>query len=228
MAFDMKKEEEVKELLDNLGVEYRFGCYNEKKPDSCYMLGDYLEGVKKDFEKASKVYRANCDNASHGKSCYKFANYKFLGKGIKQDMDDAFSYYIKGCSAGNSDACLNGGLMCVSNTSAVEKRTKDYDKGLELLGKACDSNNAFSCYYISGLFIQGVKDAIVKDMNKAFEYSVKACELGNMYACANVSQMYNKGDGVEKDKAKSEEYKKKALEMQDEFKQQHQIQFQQT
>ncbi|XP_037801364.1 cytochrome c oxidase assembly factor 7 homolog, partial [Penaeus monodon] len=87
-------------------------------------------------------------------------------------------------------------------------------QGLELLDKACTGNNAFSCYYISGIFIQGVKDVIAKDMIKAFDYSNKACNLGNMYACANVSQMYRKGDGVDKNEEKSEEFKKKALDLQ--------------
>lgn len=34
MAFtNLKSEEEVKEYLKNLGTEYRFGCYSEKKPE---------------------------------------------------------------------------------------------------------------------------------------------------------------------------------------------------
>jgi hypothetical protein len=33
MAFDLKKEEDVKEFIDKLGIEYRFGCYSEKKAD---------------------------------------------------------------------------------------------------------------------------------------------------------------------------------------------------
>lgn len=33
MAFDMKKEEDVKEFINKLGIEYRFGCYSEKKAD---------------------------------------------------------------------------------------------------------------------------------------------------------------------------------------------------
>ncbi|XP_068201477.1 cytochrome c oxidase assembly factor 7 homolog [Palaemon carinicauda] len=227
MAFDLKKEEDVKEFLENLGIEYRFGCFSEKKPDSCHLLGDYLEGVKKDFDKASKVFRTNCDESNYARSCYKFANYSFLGKGGKQNMDEAYSYYLKGCTAGDSDSCLNGGLMCVSNTPTNVKRPKDYDKGLELLDKACDGNNAFSCYYISGIFIQGVKDQIEKNMQKAFDYSMKACDLGNMYACANVSQMYRKGDGTAKDETKSEEFKKKALDLQDQFKAQATVEFQQ-
>ena len=94
----------------------------------CHLLGDYLEGIKQDYEKASKIYKSNCDESSHSKSCYKFANYCFLGKGTKQNLENAYSYYLKGCEAGDSDSCLNGGLMCVSNTPANENRPKDYVK----------------------------------------------------------------------------------------------------
>lgn len=38
MAFDLKDETEVKEYIEKLGVEYRFGCYSEKNPEGtfCY------------------------------------------------------------------------------------------------------------------------------------------------------------------------------------------------
>lgn len=38
MAYDLKKESEVKEYIDKLGVEYRFGCYSEKKPEGEWVL----------------------------------------------------------------------------------------------------------------------------------------------------------------------------------------------
>lgn len=36
-GFDLKNEEEVKEYLENLGIEYRFGCYHEKRADGKFM-----------------------------------------------------------------------------------------------------------------------------------------------------------------------------------------------
>lgn len=33
MAYDLKDEENVKEYIEKLGIEYRFGCYSEKKAD---------------------------------------------------------------------------------------------------------------------------------------------------------------------------------------------------
>lgn len=33
MSVNFQDEAEVKQYLDNIGIEYRFGCYSEKKPD---------------------------------------------------------------------------------------------------------------------------------------------------------------------------------------------------
>ncbi|XP_017100617.1 cytochrome c oxidase assembly factor 7 homolog [Drosophila bipectinata] len=256
MAYDLKKESEVKEYIEKLGVEYRFGCYSEKKPEACHLLGDYLEGIKKDFEKASKVYKSTCDDYGYAKSCYKFGNYSFLGKGksgSKGDPKVAYQYYEKGCKLNDSDACLHSGLLLVSR-SMPKEIDRDVAKGLEFLTKSCDMNNATACFYLSGMHISGVQKKpestssagaatsdvpgssglpvggksqlndsdyiVLKDMKKAFQFSRKACELRNMYACANLSQMYARGDGIEKNEKEAEKYKKLALEMQDEVKKQ--------
>ncbi|KAH8386741.1 hypothetical protein KR093_002378 [Drosophila rubida] len=263
MAYDLKKESDVKEYVEKLGVEYRFGCYSEKKPEVCHLLGDYLEGIKKDFEKASKVYKSTCDDYGYAKSCYKYGNYSFLGKGksgSKGEPRVAYQYYEKGCNLNDSDACLHSGLLLVSR-SMPKEIDRDVPKGLQFLTKSCDMNNATACFYLSGMHISGVqkkpedvaattttttpaaaaaaggktvaviKDTdyiVLKDMKKAFQFAYKACELRNMYACANLSQMYARGDGIEKNEKEAEKYKKLALEMQDEVKkQQETLSFQQ-
>uniref|UniRef100_A0A1A9ZGM6 Cytochrome c oxidase assembly factor 7 homolog n=1 Tax=Glossina pallidipes TaxID=7398 RepID=A0A1A9ZGM6_GLOPL len=251
MAYDLKKESDVKEYIEKLGVEYRFGCYSEKKPEVCHLLGDYLEGIKKDFEKAAKVYKSTCDDYGYAKSCFKFGNYSFLGKGksgSKGDAKAAYSYYEKGCKLNDSDSCLHSGLLLVSR-SMPKEIDRDVPKGLEFLSKSCDMNNATACFYLSGMHISGVQKKpeeynaqaktdptsqnsgeyiVEKDMKKAFEFAYKACELRNMYACANLSQMYARGDGIEKNEVEAEKYKKMALEMQDEIKKQQQtLSFQQ-
>lgn len=55
----------------------------------CHLLADFLEAIKKDFEKASKVYKSNCDDYKYGKSCLKFGHYSFLGKGKVSEKGDA-------------------------------------------------------------------------------------------------------------------------------------------
>ncbi|XP_055388840.1 cytochrome c oxidase assembly factor 7 homolog [Condylostylus longicornis] len=159
MSYDLKKESDVKEYLEKLGIEYRFGCYSEKKPEVCHLLGDYLEGIKKDFEKASKVYKSNCDDYGYAKSCYKYGNYSFLGKGksgSKGDPKLAYQYYEKGCALNDPDACLHSGLLLVSR--AMPKQIeRNVPKGVEFLAKSCDMNNATACFYLSGMHISGVQ-----------------------------------------------------------------------
>ncbi len=45
----------------------RFGCYHERNPKACHLLGDYWEGIKKDFSKEPtenhcllSLYEQNC------------------------------------------------------------------------------------------------------------------------------------------------------------------------
>lgn len=33
MSLDLQNEGDVKDYIERLGVEYRFGCYSEKKPE---------------------------------------------------------------------------------------------------------------------------------------------------------------------------------------------------
>ncbi|XP_037036849.1 cytochrome c oxidase assembly factor 7 homolog [Bradysia coprophila] len=242
-AFDLQKESDVKEYLEKLGIEYRFGCYSEKKAEACHLLGDYFESIKKDFEKASKVYRSNCDDYGYGRSCLKYGNYSFLGKGksgTSGSVSEAYKYYEKGCSLNEPDSCLHSGLILVSR-SMKEEVNRDVKKGVQLLTKSCEMNNGTACFYLSGLHIAGIhadpdkeisvelstqrdpKEFVLpKDMSKAFSYATKACDLRNMYACANLSQMYARGDGTEKSEEKAEKYKRLAMEMQDEVKKQQQ------
>lgn len=211
------------------------------------MLGDYLESIKKDFEKAGKVYRTNCDDFGYAKSCLKFGHYSFLGKGKtssaeKGDPKQAFQYYTRGCELKDADCCLHSGLIMVSKTKpALFER--DVTKGMENLTKSCQMENGTACFYLSGMYISGVlknddakKSAnpdpseflVQKDMKKAFEFATRACELNNVFACANLSQMYKKGDGIEKNDIKADLFKKKALEMQEQLKkQQAELKFQQ-
>ena len=98
---DLSKEEETQEYLDNLGTEYRFGCYSEKNPkgirlqyskchscisklsnnfvSACQLLGEFMEAINRDFEKAFKLFESNCLINSFGPSCNKAGFYLVSG-----------------------------------------------------------------------------------------------------------------------------------------------------
>lgn len=97
---------------------------------ACHLLGDYLESIKKDFEKASKVYRSNCDDYGYARSCLKYGNYSFLGKGksgSSGSVSEAYKYYEKGCTLNEADSCLHSGLILVSR-SMKEEVNRDVKK----------------------------------------------------------------------------------------------------
>lgn len=107
-------------------------------------------------------------------------------------------------------------------------------------------DNGNACFYLSSIMLSGAEapeapkpkedkpflsstnkaKAVTKpndfvvppDMEKAFKFTYKACELKNIYACANLSNMYARGDGTEKNPEKAEIFKRKALELQNEGK----------
>lgn len=116
-------------------------------------------------------------------------------------------------------------------------------------------NNGDACFHLSAMLISGAegpstpKDAenkisstisppskpitnkdfvVLKDMEKAFSLAYKACELNNMYACANLSQMYARGEGTEVNAEKAEQFRKKAVKIQDDAKNSRPVMFQQT
>lgn len=128
-GYDLKKEEEVKEYVENLGIEYRFGCYKEKKPEVCHLLADYLESIKKDFLKAATVYKTNCNDYKYGKSCLKYGNYALIGRGRdKSDPSEALEYFEKGCELNDRTSCLHAGMLLTATGPAATIQ-RDVPKG---------------------------------------------------------------------------------------------------
>ncbi|KAF7244511.1 Cytochrome c oxidase assembly factor 7 [Varanus komodoensis] len=212
---NFEDEEEVKEYLENLGVEYSFQCYKEKDPDGCYRLAEYLEAIKKNFEGSAKVLKENCEKNLHNESCYKLGVYCVTGKGgIPQDLKAAYNCFSKICEKGGKksiESCHSVGLL------ANDGRGNDDGKpnaqlARDYYSKACESGFAPSCFNLSTMYLQGTP-GIAKDMNLALKYSLKACDLGYTWACANASRMYKLGDGVEKNDAKAENLKKRAMDL---------------
>uniref|UniRef100_A0A8D8WP42 Cytochrome c oxidase assembly factor 7 homolog n=2 Tax=Cacopsylla melanoneura TaxID=428564 RepID=A0A8D8WP42_9HEMI len=105
-------EKETKEYIKNLGIEYRFGCYSEKNPEACHLLGDYLDAIQKDMEKAMKVYKANCDDAAYPRSCFQYGRLLMRDKNIteQEKLDVAPSYFEKGCEGNHPESCVMNGI----------------------------------------------------------------------------------------------------------------------
>ncbi|OQV14285.1 putative Cytochrome c oxidase assembly factor 7B [Hypsibius exemplaris] len=216
---DFQNKEEVEEYLQNIGIEYRFQCYSEKRPDGCHRLGDFMEVIKKDYEKAAVVYQHNCDTYSYAHSCFKLGNYKMIGRGLQSDGEGAFKDHVKACNKGYSVACYQAGLLKYSGSYGVQP---DREQARELLEKGCLANDSESCYLLSTSYLgKGDRPASVventqpEDRQKAFEFTRRGCNLNHIYACANLHQLYKLGMGCEANEELATAAKRKAVALRD-------------
>ncbi|XP_025156551.1 uncharacterized protein LOC105186426 [Harpegnathos saltator] len=220
MAYNLKDEEEVKEYLKNLHIEYQFGCHSEKRPEVCHLLGDYYESIENCMEKAVSIYKMTCDKYNYGRSCAKYGDFLAIGKGCKKDVQTAYKYMSKGCELNDQYGCLHAGVLGTSKQNVGEEdRATQIQKAAKQLMKACDMYNSdTACFYLAGMYLSGLEGVIDRNYKEAYKLSLKSCELGNPYACANLSQMHARGDGVEKNNALAETFKKRAMKLHEELK----------
>ncbi|KYN36177.1 hypothetical protein ALC56_09478 [Trachymyrmex septentrionalis] len=214
MAYNLKNEEELKEYLKNLHIEYQFGCFSEKNPEVCHLLGDFYEAVKLNTEKAALLYKTTCDQYNYARSCAKFGDFKVVGKGCEKDIPTAYKYLSKGCELNDEYGCLHAGVLGISKADVGEKdRATQIHASAKYLKKACDMYSEKACFYLSCIYLEGLENFIKKDYKEAYKLSLKSCELGNPYACANLSQMHLRGEGAQKNPELATTFKKRAIDL---------------
>ncbi|XP_036378266.1 cytochrome c oxidase assembly factor 7 [Megalops cyprinoides] len=211
---NFEDEKEVKQFLDNLGVEYSYQCHREKDPEGCQRLADYLEGVKKNYEATAQVLKHNCEVNGHGESCYKLGAYHVTGKGgVTECLKRAYSCFMRACESGGKksvDACHNVALL--AHDGRATDGSPEAGVARQYYEKACARGFAPSCFNLSALYIQGAP-GVNKDMQLALKFALQACQLGHVWGCANASRMYKMGDGTAQDEKKAEELKNRAKEL---------------
>jgi len=234
---NLKDEEEVKDYLERLGVEYRFGCYYEKDGKACDLLGSYMDQIMRDPKKAFKLYQTACNEYNFGRSCSKLGGYYFAGKSCERDVDKAYESWRKGCDAANAPdakACFNaalldnldpdtkiGGLQGFKNSEKFYKRSTEPDKlkAIELYKRSCDMTmnpmgegcNRYASFLLAGM------DGVEKDPAKALPYCVKACDMGVFEGCVNASIIFQNGDGVKKNERFARIYKNMAQDIKNQY-----------
>lgn len=207
-----KSKDELKKFLDNLGVEYRYGCYEENNPETCHLLGDYLLSIDKARSKAAQTYKHNCDVHKFGLSCDAYGRMAFRGQGMEApDSKLALEYFTRGCELGEPRACYHGGQMYGVNDKMVNKMVPpDPDKAIEMLTKACMSKKQpAACTLLHSFYLRGCHGK-APDAKLAAKYAEIACDQDEQTACYNLSRMYHLGDGVEVNREKSAYYRERA------------------
>ncbi|XP_059156108.1 cytochrome c oxidase assembly factor 7-like [Physella acuta] len=211
MAYDLTTDEGVKEYLRDIQIEYQFQCLDQKEPDGCHRLADFMYTIRQQPSTAAPLYKENCDKNNYPESCFKYGN--CLAKGIgmpeeKPDLKSAFHYFEKSCEMNYAEGCHNAGFALLSTGSDEEKKI---EKCLTFLNKSCDLKCKDACFSLAGFYLEG--EHVDKDLKKAFEFNQKGCNLGMVACCSNLSLMYKYGHGTEKNLKMAATLKQKAADL---------------
>lgn len=111
---------------------------------------------------------------------------------LDNNLDVSLTYYQKGCGLEDKESCeavkvtfeklceKGAGVACYHrSTYEITNEVINLEEAKIYLNKACDLNEAFSCYRLAELFLKS-------DVKKAAPYYVKACSKGIQPACRRI------------------------------------------
>jgi TPR repeat protein len=162
------------------------------------------EGVDKNYDKTFELSKKLAEEEySSGINLlgYCYCN----GIGTEVDKQKAFELYYKAANLGNNRAQCNLALMYKN-----EHFMKDDGKVFELSKKCSEGKHSGGINLLGYCYNNGIGTDV--DTQKAFELYQEAANLGNKVAQYNLANMYQNGEGVEKNMSKAIYWYKKSAE----------------
>uniref|UniRef100_A0A8R1XL85 Uncharacterized protein n=2 Tax=Onchocerca TaxID=6281 RepID=A0A8R1XL85_ONCVO len=224
---DLEREQaERREYVKNIGIEYRFGCYEEKRPDSCQLLGEYMEAIEQNFKMAYNLFKTNCEERGFPRSCFKYAMYLLAGKECERSLKKMIGPLEKSCEANMPEGCR---FLSLVHWNGEKDRQPNSELAEKYMKKACELEDVEACWLLSTWYIGRNAKFVTSSTTKikkhnpylgelprnidlAIKYGVRACDLGCFQSCGNVSRLYSLGDGIERDPDNAKLYLNKAKE----------------
>ncbi|VDN53291.1 unnamed protein product [Dracunculus medinensis] len=141
------QQEERRQFVETLGIDYRYGCYEAKRPESCHLLGEYMEAIDQNLKGAFQIFKVNCEKEKYPHSCRKYVLSSFVMPFDDRAINDA----LESCKLEDGRACwiLSQWFLGFMQKIAV---AKNVPKALKYAIAACDLNVYQSCFNASRLF----------------------------------------------------------------------------
>ncbi|XP_043941894.1 cytochrome c oxidase assembly factor 7A [Protopterus annectens] len=164
---DFKNEEEVKEFLDNLGIEYSYQCHKEKDPEG---------GLPRNLKAAYECFMTSCEigGKKSTDACHNVGILAHDGQALddKPDVAIARDYYTKACNNNYAPSCFNLSAIYLQGAPGIPK---DMNQALHYSLKACDLGHIWACSNASRMYKLG--DGVRKNDDKAESLKNKAKTL---------------------------------------------------
>ena len=147
---------------------------------------------------------AQCDKGHPGSCGLLGITYKYGGPGTGRDLAKAAPVLDKGCSGGDTKACVELGDMKMSGAGTA----KDAAAAVKLFEKGCSAGEAAGCRFLGIAYTSG--SGVGADPAKAASLLTQACDGGDDRGCGEAAVLYADGKGVGKDADKARDYHQRA------------------
>lgn len=142
------------------------------------------------------------DTAAQNKVGYMYVK----GKGVEQNYEQAFYWYLKAAEQGHADAQYNIGIMYQFG-EGVEQ---NLEQALYWYKKGAEQGESWSQFKVGYFYEKG--KGVQQDYSQALYWYRKSADQGYAYAQNNLGTMYSNGTGVAKDFAQAVYWYQKAAE----------------
>merc|ERR1719376_1445161 len=173
-----------------------------------FRLGEFMQNIRKDFNKASEHFKFGCETYNNSLCCYRLGQSHQLGRGgVAKDQLKASECYKKACDSPTTDELAKNQRIGDAWGSLGFMPINDHDKKITQhlyknegsgdvstpdmtyanFKRSCELDNVIGCNLLSQFCMSGFPDGGVltkeKDFVQGAKWAEKACMLGNAGAC---------------------------------------------
>lgn len=151
----------------------------------------YVDSDELESKEGIKYLKVAADQYNRGFAQYVLAVALFYGKGIEKNVQESYSYCLKGANNGNASAEFwLGKDFLFAEEYPIERNV---DLGIRLLNRAADKYEERAQYLLGCLYMEGT--LVEKDLDKAESYLLTASWFGVSAAYAYLGQLnFERGD----------------------------------
>jgi TPR repeat protein len=188
---------------------------DNNNPDACFYMGGFYVmgiGVKRSAAKGMEMLIKEMELAKNSGAERNFSTNNLFtlynsGKLTEEHQQRLLTWFEQTAGRTNDDEMMSVIANIYINKEAAT--TADYKTGFEWATKSAERGNPGGCFWLGFVYSKGL-GAIKKDDVKAFAWLLKSAQKGDTDAMRMVSTCYESGTGIEKNRAKANEWKVKA------------------
>ena len=172
---------------------YELACAGGERV-ACSNLGlFYLDGhgVQRSPRRAASLFSKSCE-LGHGTGCVHLARVLETGVG---DRTSALYFRLKGCLAGQDDACAQLRRAPRAERTGVAAREKRAEA-------ACTRGDGKACVVLGHLILEHQRGRRAE--KRAFALYRKACDMSQAFGCLALARMFRDGRGVSVDRRRAD------------------------